>query len=125
MGSDDDFHGVGRGSIAILGPTHYRHHRRPLTRAPKWGLSLIHICLEADRHHLVIDEELQEFDDDEMVPIGLETFLEIRELLKALYADANIPKAVSYTHLDVYKRQGWKSTMCLLTLAAPGCLEAL
>jgi hypothetical protein len=59
-------------------------------------------ALEAGRAEF--DEELQEFDDDEMVPIGLETFLEIRELLKALYADANIPKVVRRRILEAAVR---------------------
>jgi hypothetical protein len=56
------------------------------------------------------DEELQEFDDDEMVPISLETFLEVRELLKGLYPDANIPKLVRRRILEAAVRapQPWQ-----------------
>ena len=47
-----------------------------------------------DAADIEFEEELQGFDDKEMVPISVETFLQIRELLKGLYADANIPKLV-------------------------------
>jgi HEAT repeat protein len=50
------------------------------------------------------EEELQGFDDDEMVPISLETFLQIRELLKALQADANVPKLVRRRILEAAVR---------------------
>jgi hypothetical protein len=56
------------------------------------------------------EEELQGFDDDEMVPVSVETFLEIRELLKGLYADASIPKLVRRRILEAAVRapQPWQ-----------------
>jgi len=50
------------------------------------------------------DEELEDFEDEEMVPIGLETFLEIRELLQALYADGNVPNLVRRRILEAAVR---------------------
>ena len=56
------------------------------------------------------EEELQGFDDEEMVPLSVETFLEIRELLQGLYADANIPKLVRRRILEAAVRapQPWQ-----------------
>ena len=57
-----------------------------------------------DAADIEFEEELQGFDDDEMVPISVETFLQIRELLKGLYADANIPKLVRRRILEAAVR---------------------
>jgi hypothetical protein len=56
------------------------------------------------------DEELGAFDDDEMVPIGRETFLEIRQSLQTLYADTSIPKLVRRRILEaaVRAREPWQ-----------------
>ena len=56
------------------------------------------------------DEELEGFDDEEMVPISLATYLEICALLKELYADASIPKLVRRRILEAAVRapQPWQ-----------------
>lgn len=50
------------------------------------------------------DEELEGFDDEEMEPISVGTFLEIRALLKGLYADTNVPKLVRRRILEAAVR---------------------
>ena len=50
------------------------------------------------------DEESNSFDDDEMVPISVPVFLEIRNTLKRLYADQAIPKQVRRRILEASVR---------------------
>jgi hypothetical protein len=63
-----------------------------------------------DAADIEFEEELQGFDDEEMVPISVETFLQIRELLKGLYADENVPKLVRRRILEAAVRapQPWQ-----------------
>jgi len=57
-----------------------------------------------DAADIEFEEELQGFDDEEMVPISVETFLQIRELLKGLYADEKVPKLVRRRILEAAVR---------------------
>jgi len=50
------------------------------------------------------DDELNGFDDEEMVPISLPVFLEIRGALKRLYEDRSIPKGVRRRILEASVR---------------------
>jgi hypothetical protein len=50
------------------------------------------------------DEEIEGFQDDEMVPISDATFLEIRDSLRALYADTGVPKLVRRRVLEAAVR---------------------
>jgi len=57
-----------------------------------------------DAADIEFEEELQGFDDEEMVPISVETFLQIRQLLKGLYAGEKVPKLVRRRILEAAVR---------------------